>query len=108
MIAAQTGAGDFQHGFIFRRLNMIPFRFRLPLIAILLLSIPYPAIMQSGRPMQQPPERNAAIPTPESVLGFKMGEDRRLAKWEEVVSYFRRLAGTSDRIKVNELGKTTL
>src|SRR5438105_4597377 len=87
---------------------MTPFRFRLPLIAILLLSITYPAITQSGRPMQQLPERNAAIPTPESVLGFKMGEDRKLAKWGEIVGYFQRLAAASDRIKVTELGKTTL
>src|ERR1051326_2106610 len=87
---------------------MIPFRFRLPLIVALLLSISYPAATQSGRTAQQLPERNVAIPTPESVLGFKMGEDRKLAKWEEIVGYFRRLAATSDRIKVSDLGKTTL
>ncbi len=37
-----------------------------------------------------------------------MGEDRKLAKWEEIVAYFQRLAATSDRIKVTDLGKTTL
>ncbi|MGH9802617.1 MAG: M14 family metallopeptidase, partial [Blastocatellia bacterium] len=48
------------------------------------------------------------IPGPESVLGFKVGEDRKLAKWEQFVAYFRRLSETSDRIKFDELGKTTL
>ncbi|HKX26274.1 MAG TPA: M14 metallopeptidase family protein, partial [Blastocatellia bacterium] len=51
---------------------------------------------------------NAAIPTPESVLGFKVGADRKLAQWNQYVTYFRQLAGASNRIKVVELGKTTL
>lgn len=87
---------------------MIRSLFRLLFVAVFLLSIPYPASTQSGRPTQLLPERNAAVPTPESVFGFKMGEDRKLAKWGEIVAYFQRLAATSDRIKVTDLGKTTL
>lgn len=60
---------------------------------------------QSGRTVSSPA---ATIPTPETVLGFKIGEDRKLAKWEKFVGYFRRLSETSDRIKLDELGKTTL
>jgi hypothetical protein len=49
-----------------------------------------------------------AIPAPESVLGFKIGADRRLAKWEQFVTYFNQLAATSNRVKVTTLGRTTL
>jgi len=47
------------------------------------------------------------VPSPEEHLGFKIGEDRKLADWPEIVSYFRKVAAISDRVKVEELGKTT-
>lgn len=47
------------------------------------------------------------VPSPEEHLGFKIGEDRRLADWPEIVSYFRKVAALSDRVRVEELGKTT-
>ncbi|MBI3950812.1 MAG: hypothetical protein HY314_10215 [Acidobacteria bacterium] len=47
-------------------------------------------------------------PTPASVLGFEPGEDRKLAIWDQVVEYFKRLDAASDRITVEELGRTTL
>ncbi len=49
---------------------------------------------------------SAAVPTPESHFGHKMGTDRVLVDWEKVVSYFRALEHSSDRIRVDELGKT--
>jgi len=49
-----------------------------------------------------------AIPAPEDVLGFKPGDDRKLASWDKVVEYFQKLAATSDRVKFAELGKTTM
>lgn len=48
------------------------------------------------------------VPTPETSLGFKIGEDRKLAKWDQFLAYFGELAKTSDRIKLDTLGKTTL
>jgi hypothetical protein len=36
-----------------------------------------------------------------------MGADRKLLDWNKVVGYFENLESTSDRIKVEELGKTT-
>jgi hypothetical protein len=74
-------------------------------MAVLLWSLLNPRISGGSA---QTPSGNTAIPAPETVLGFKIGEDRQLAKWDQFVAYFRRLAGTSDRIKVDELGKTTL
>ena len=38
------------------------------------------------------------IPTPESVLGHKPGDDFYLANYDESREYFRKLAASSDRI----------
>src|SRR5262245_3995295 len=48
------------------------------------------------------------VPPPETVLGFKIGEDRKLAKWDQFLAYFGELAKASDRIKLDTIGKTTL
>jgi len=49
----------------------------------------------------------AAVPTPESHFGHKIGADRTVLDWAKVVSYFRALEKNSDRIRVKELGKST-
>ena len=49
----------------------------------------------------------AQIPTPESVLGYKPGADFHLANYEESLAYFRKLAASSNRIKMVEVGKTS-
>ena len=48
------------------------------------------------------------VPAPAEVFGFRPGDDRRLASWQQVVEYFRRLDAASDRVVFQELGKTTL
>jgi len=50
---------------------------------------------------------SAAVPTPESYFGYTMGADRKLLDWSKVVSYFQLLKDNSDRIRVDELGKST-
>jgi hypothetical protein len=52
-------------------------------------------------------DQNAAIPTPESVLGYSMGTPRKLPDWHEIVDYFQKLADASDRVQYEELGKST-
>ncbi len=47
------------------------------------------------------------VPSPESVLGFVPGEDRRLADWNQVLGYLKALDEASDRVSVEEVGKTT-
>src|ERR1035438_614336 len=47
------------------------------------------------------------VPTPESVLGHKPGDDFYLANYQESRDYFRRLAAASNRIKLITVGKTT-
>jgi len=51
---------------------------------------------------------SSQIPAPEDVLGFRPGDDRKLASWAKVVEYFQKLAATSDRVKFAEIGKTTM
>src|SRR5919112_461547 len=48
----------------------------------------------------------AAVPTPESFFGFRMGADRKLVEWDKVVGYYQTLAKNSDRIRVDVLGNT--
>jgi Zinc carboxypeptidase. len=48
----------------------------------------------------------AAVPSPESHFGHRMGADRKLLDWDKVVSYFHSLEKNSGRIHVEELGKT--
>ncbi len=48
-----------------------------------------------------------SIPTPESVLGHKPGDDFYLASYDESRDYFRKLAAASDRVKIISAGKTT-
>ncbi len=46
------------------------------------------------------------ITSPEEAFGFTPGADRKLADWKELVAYYQKLAGESDRIRFEELGKT--
>ena len=55
-----------------------------------------------------PGARAAEIPTPESVLGFRVGADRKLADWAQIVDYFRKLDAAAERVKIDGEGKTTL
>lgn len=47
------------------------------------------------------------IPTPEEFLGFRVGTDKKLARWDKIVEYLRIVAGASGRVRMRELGKTT-
>src|SRR5882762_2275012 len=47
------------------------------------------------------------ITAPEEAFGFKPGTDRKLADWTQLTSYFDKLSHESDRVRYQELGKTT-
>src|SRR6266478_9753432 len=49
----------------------------------------------------------ADIPSPQQFLGFRVGEDKKLARWEKIVEYMRVIANGSDLLRLRELGKTT-
>ena len=47
------------------------------------------------------------IPTPESVIGFAIGDDFQLASYEQSIAYFRALDAASDRVQLVEVGRTS-
>ena len=51
---------------------------------------------------------SAQLPTPESFIGHPVGADRQLAPYEKVLEYLRLVAASSDRVSVDEVGKSTL
>jgi hypothetical protein len=48
------------------------------------------------------------LPTPQAMLGFEPGADRKLADWPQITAYFKALDAASDRVALREIGKTTL
>jgi murein tripeptide amidase MpaA len=48
---------------------------------------------------------NQKIPTPESTLGFGIGE--RHPRHDQVLSYLQKVAVASDRVNIEEMGRTT-
>jgi hypothetical protein len=82
-----------------KRLSLI-----LAALLFIALSIQSDAILRPTIAIAQ----NRSIPAPEDVLGFRPGDDRKLASWAKVVEYFQRLAATSDRVKFEEIGKSTM
>ncbi len=50
----------------------------------------------------------AQTPTPEEFFGHRMGEDRKLAKWPKLVEYYELIAEQSDRIRLMNMGPSTL
>ncbi len=47
------------------------------------------------------------IPSPDQFFRFRMGTDKKLARWDKIVEYYKILHEKSDKIKVMELGKST-
>jgi hypothetical protein len=48
-----------------------------------------------------------SVPSPESVFGFRVGADYKLIDYTQSIDYFKRLAATSDKIKLVEVGKSS-
>jgi hypothetical protein len=47
------------------------------------------------------------LPTPEQYFGFKIGADRKIARYDKMIAYFQKLASGSDRVLYRNLGSTT-
>ncbi len=57
---------------------------------------------------QKPAPARTTVPSPQSVLGFKPGDDRTIADWRQITDYFSRLDKASDRVNVQTIGQSTL
>ncbi len=45
--------------------------------------------------------------SPEEFFGFRLGSDKKIARWDRIVDYFNKLQEQSDRIKVVDMGPST-
>src|SRR6266852_7660407 len=50
---------------------------------------------------------HAAVQSPEQFFGFRIGADKKLARWDKIVDYMQLVANNSDRVKFRNLGPTT-
>ena len=57
---------------------------------------------------RSPASSRPEVPAPQDILGFTPGDDRKLASWNQVLTYFEKLDQTSDRVNFEALGKTTM
>ena len=48
-----------------------------------------------------------SIPAPEQFFGFKIGADKKLARYDKIVEYLQKIADNSDRVRLRNLGPTT-
>src|SRR5438067_8774872 len=79
---------------------------RLPLFLAALLLVAL--FIQPNAILPKTFAQSKTIPAPADVLGFTPGDDRKLASWAKVVEYFQKLAAASDRVKFEEIGKSTM
>jgi hypothetical protein len=86
-------------------------KFRVALYIVLVLSAAVAASFTNQsfvKSNAQIETKSALVPGPEAVLGFRPGDDRKLASWGQVIEYFQKLAAASNRVKFAELGRTTM
>ncbi len=50
--------------------------------------------------------KSTTVPSPKDVLGYYIGEPKKLTYYEDIVRYYRALAEKSPRVKVMDIGKT--
>src|SRR5262245_5462133 len=48
-----------------------------------------------------------SLQSPDQFIGFKVGADNKLVRWDRIVEYMKLAAAGSDRVHVRELGKST-
>ncbi|PYR72171.1 MAG: hypothetical protein DMF86_24380, partial [Acidobacteria bacterium] len=58
--------------------------------------------LATGRAQQSAPQ------TPDQFFGFHVGADGELARYPKIVEYLQHLAATTNRVRFQELGKTTM
>jgi hypothetical protein len=75
----------------------------VPLLLILVLSATALARLAAQAPAAAP----APITSPEKFFGFRPGAERKIARWDKAVDYFKRLETESRKMKVVNMGPST-
>ncbi|HEY6046353.1 MAG TPA: M14 family metallopeptidase [Pyrinomonadaceae bacterium] len=66
------------------------------------------ALISSATAQRRVDAGPSQVPAPRAVLGFNPGDDRTIADWKQIADYFTRLDKASDRIQLQDIGKSTL
>ncbi len=53
-------------------------------------------------------EAQEKVTSPEKFFGFQLGSDRKIARWDRIVDYFELLDNESGKIKVIDMGPSTM
>ena len=64
------------------------------------------SVASAASPARPAPEDK--ITPPEAYFGFQLGADRKIARWDRIVDYFYLLEKESPKIKVINMGPTTM
>ena len=72
-----------------RKLLLLP-------VVLIALSLVAPAAVEA-----------ADVTSPEDFFGFQLGTDRKIARWDKIVEYYKLLESQSDKIKVVDMGPST-
>jgi hypothetical protein len=66
------------------------------------------AAVSSNIALAQSLPRAAGITSPEKFVGFQMGADKKMARWDKLVDHYNQLAKESPKLKVVNMGPTTM
>ena len=53
-------------------------------------------------------EAQKKVTSPEEFFGFELGSDRKIARWDKIVDYFKILERESGKLKVINMGPSTM
>ncbi len=82
------------------------YKYFAPVALVILIAAA--SMLPSAAHAQRAAGTAAAVPSPQSILGFNPGDDRTIADWKQITDYFARLDRASDRVQVQSIGTSTL
>lgn len=72
----------------------------------LLLLVVFAAVLPAAVAQTKPAAADKVVTSPKEFFGFDMGEDYSLANYKQMESYWKKIEGQTDRMKVVSIGKT--
>jgi len=74
-------------------------------VLLMLVALATVSIMRTTVAAQAPSQ--SQVTSPEKFFGFQMGADRKIARWDKIVEYYKLLEKQSRKIKVIDMGPST-
>jgi len=53
-------------------------------------------------------EAQKKVTSPQEFFGFQLGSDKKIARWDKIVDYYRLLENESSKLKVIDMGPSTM